>query len=114
MKFYDYLLEQYADITQGASSYDEGDPDDNFQEDLWDFFDRLLIYDDDVKKLADEFGADIITAVMQIMAYQKLQPVNYTDLRSFVNLAFSSIEEEHYTKFKEIFLNNYEGSKNEK
>ena len=106
MTLYKYLLELYEEQTEGASNYTEGDPDDNFQDDLSDFFDRLLVYDDDIKELADQFGADIITAAMRIMACQELQPVEYTDLRSFINLAFSNMEENHYNEFKEIFLKN--------
>lgn len=106
MTLYKYLLELYEEQTEGASNYTEGDPDDNFQDDLSDFFDRLLVYDDDIKELADQFGADIITAAMRIMTCQELQPVKYTDLRSFINLAFSNIEENHYNEFKEIFLKN--------
>ena len=106
MEFLKYLLEEYEEFTEGASHYDGGDPDDNFQDDLSGFFEKFLIYDDDIKKLADQFGADIITAAMRIMACQELQPVKYTDLSSFINLAFSSMEENHYNEFKEIFLKN--------
>lgn len=105
MTLYKYLLELYEEQTEGANDYTEGDPDDNFQDDLSDFFDRLLVYDDDIKELANQFGADIIPAAMRIMAIQELNPVNYTDLRSFLNLALSGIEEEYYNSFKEIFLN---------
>lgn len=106
MNLYKYLLELYEEQTEGASNYTEGDPDDNFQDDLSDFFDRLLVYDDDIKELADQYGADIITAAMQQMTAEQLSPINYTDLKSFVNLAFSSIEEEYYNTFKNVFLNN--------
>lgn len=106
MKFFKYLLEEYKEFTEGASHYDGGDPDDNFQDDLGGFFEKFLIYDDDVKKLADEYGAEIIPAAMRMMAAEQLQPVKYIDLGDFVNLAFRSIEECHYNEFKEVFLNN--------
>lgn len=39
------------------------------------------------------------------MAAQQLNPTDYTDLESFISLAFSSIEE-YYNTFKNVFLNN--------
>lgn len=39
-------------------------------------------------------------------AAQQLNPTDYTDLESFISLAFSSIEEEYYNTFKNVFLNN--------
>lgn len=101
-----YLLELYKEQTGGASNYAEGSQDDNFQDDLSDFFDRLLIYTSDIKDLANQCGADIITAAMQQMAAQQLNPTDYIDLGSFISLAFSSIEEEYYNTFKNVFLNN--------
>lgn len=106
MKFFKYLLEEYEEFTEGASHYDGGDLDDNLQDDLSGFFEKFLIYDDDVKKLADEYGAEIIPAAMRMMAAEQLQPAKYIDLGDFVNLAFRNIEENHYNEFKEIFLKN--------
>ena len=100
-----YLLEHYADYTEGASGFD-GDLEEEFQKDLWGFFDSLLIWNDDIKAMADQFGADIIKAAMRMMAAEELSPANYTDLSSFLNLAFRGIEEQYYNKFKDIFFNN--------
>ena len=41
MKFFKYLLEEYKEFTEGASHYDGGDPDDNFQDDLGGFFEKF-------------------------------------------------------------------------
>ena len=103
--FVTYLLEHYTDYTEGASGFD-GNLEEEFQKNLWDFFDNLLIWNDDIKSLADQFGGEIIQAAMRMMAAEQLPPENYTDLSSFLNLAFRGIEEQYYNKFKDIFFNN--------
>lgn len=105
MKFYEYIKELYTDNTEGFKSYDGGDLDDSFQDDLSGFFETQLIYNSDIEELADQYGADIITAAMRMMAAEKLNPANYTTLEKFINLAFRYIEENHYNELKEIFKN---------
>ena len=104
MDFYNYLLKLYEEKTEGASNYDCGDPDDNFQDDINSFFESLLIWEDDIKKMINQFGAEIIPAALHRMAAEKLNPVNYTDLESFVNLALNETEDQYYNAFKEVFL----------
>ena len=105
MKFYEHIKELYKENTEGLKSYDGGDLDDNFQDDFNGYIETLLIYDDDIKEMADEFGADIITAAMRMMAAEELNPANYTELDKFINLAFRYIEEFYYNELKEIFIN---------
>lgn len=106
MDFYNYLLKLYEEKTEGASGYDCGNLEDEFQKDLSEFFESLLIWNDDIKALADRFGGEIIPSAMRIMAAEKSDPALYTDLASFINLAFREAEEQNYNKFKDIFFNN--------
>lgn len=114
MKFLNYLLEQYSEWTEGFSGYPEN-IEESFREDIYSFFESLLIYTEDVREMANEFGADIISLTMMKLK-EYTEPGNYyyegehnplkryCELENFVWLAIDTLYETHYNKFLNVFM----------
>lgn len=104
MKFLEYLLDEYAEWTEHADSFDGEDIDDSFTVDVKAFFDDLVIWQEDVKNIAEMFGDEIIMLSVKRMAEENLSPKDYVDLDKFVRLSMEELLDENYNKFKKVFL----------
>lgn len=103
--FVNYLLKKFKTESEGISYFkdDENSIEQNFENELNDFFDRLIIYKSDAIKIISKFPDVIINEAMTQIKTLNLDVSDYSEPESFLSLSFNTITENYYNDFFDVF-----------
>ena len=105
-EYKNYLINEYTEKGVLGGDYDEVN-ENNFNDSINDFFNSIVIYRDDEKRIFQKYPEAIIKLALITIKTNELNVDNYVkDVYKLISLSFDFMLEVYYSEFYSVFKNN--------